>query len=179
MARFFLHALGRDRPGIVAALAEALARSGANLEDSRMTILQGWFAVMLVLDAGALEDARLLERALEAPATAFDLTVGVRRLEREPVGSPTGGEVVAVSVHGADHPGIVAQVAGEIARAGGNVVDLASRRVEGTSGSTYVLLLSVELAPQKTLEELRARLTPVAEAAGVVCTVSLAEAEVL
>ena len=51
MKRWFaLSAIGRDRPGIVADLAELIYECDCNLEDSSMTILGSEFAVLLLLD---------------------------------------------------------------------------------------------------------------------------------
>ena len=46
---FALSAIGRDRPGIVADLAELIYECDCNLEDSRMTLLGSEFAVLLLL----------------------------------------------------------------------------------------------------------------------------------
>ena len=182
MARFFLHAVGRDRPGIVSALAGALEGLGCNLEDSRMTLLRGQFAVMLVLDAPGITESSRIEAALAPVAIELDLVVAVRPLgDEEPGGGAGGGDeepvVLAVSVHGADHPGIVARITGEVARAGGNIVDLATRVVDGGSG--YVLLISVELEPGPTGDELAKRLERAAKELGVHCSVAAGDADVL
>ena len=42
-------AIGRDRPGIVAAITSALLEAGGNVDDSQMSILHGHFAVMLIV----------------------------------------------------------------------------------------------------------------------------------
>ena len=49
MPHFALSAIGRDRPGIVAAVTGVLLGHGANLEDSQMTILRGHFTMTLVV----------------------------------------------------------------------------------------------------------------------------------
>src|SRR5256712_13402634 len=50
MVRWFaLSAIGLDRPGIVADLAELIYECDCNLEDSSMTILGSEFAVLLLL----------------------------------------------------------------------------------------------------------------------------------
>ena len=46
-----MSAIGKDRPGIVADLAELIFEHGCNLEDSSMTILGGEFAVLLLFTA--------------------------------------------------------------------------------------------------------------------------------
>ncbi|HEX9888825.1 MAG TPA: ACT domain-containing protein, partial [Nitriliruptorales bacterium] len=54
-------AMGADRPGIVATVAEVLRDRGGNLEDSAMTILGGHFSMMLLVatedDPDALREA--------------------------------------------------------------------------------------------------------------------------
>ena len=45
---FILSAIGSDRPGLVAELAQLIYDCDANLEDSRMTILGTDFAVILL-----------------------------------------------------------------------------------------------------------------------------------
>ena len=42
-----LTVLGKDRPGIIAGVTEALFRAGCNLEDISMTVLEGEFAMMM------------------------------------------------------------------------------------------------------------------------------------
>lgn len=67
--RAVLSVLGEDRVGIVAAIATALAESGANIEDIRQTILSGIFSMTMLVtvdeDAHSFEDvqARLAEVA--------------------------------------------------------------------------------------------------------------------
>jgi glycine cleavage system transcriptional repressor len=67
MTTYAVTAVGPDAPGEIAALAEALADLGANLEDASMTRLRGHFAMTLV----AAVDAPLadVERVL-APVSA-------------------------------------------------------------------------------------------------------------
>lgn len=59
--------IGRDRPGIVADVAEVLSRLGANLTDSTMTRLGGHFAMTLICvgPAAAEVEAALAPLAAE------------------------------------------------------------------------------------------------------------------
>ena len=41
---------GKDRPGIISSLTEALYRSRGNLEDASMTILEGEFAMIFLAE---------------------------------------------------------------------------------------------------------------------------------
>ncbi len=180
MGRFFLHAVGRDRPGIVASIARALADLGCNLEDSRMTLLQGHFAVMLVLESPETSDGGVIEHQLAPAAEELGLLMAVRPLAEpaEPSEPAPAGATLAVSVHGGDHPGIVARICEEVAACGGNVIDLASHVAEGPSPS-YVLVLTVALPAAADEASLRRRLEIAASDLAVRCVVSPGDADLL
>ena len=143
-------AVGPDAPGEVAALAEALAALGANLEDASMTRLRGHFAMTLV--AAVAADATTVLDALEAAGTGLHLSV----FDVAPLTPDRDGplpESVGVShrlvVHGADRPGLVARVARAVARRGGNITDLTCR----LAGDLYVMTLELELPAADGLAE--------------------------
>jgi glycine cleavage system transcriptional repressor len=152
--------LGHDRPGIIAQTAEVLAEAGMNLEDSSMTLLRGHFAMTLICDGEArAEDVRAALRPLEADGS---LTVSVRDMPAEPE-SAAEGQPYLVTVHGADRLGIVAQLTGVVADAGGNITDLTTRLV----GDLYVLVAEVDLPTAVAVTELRSTLAEVAAGLGV------------
>lgn len=136
-------AVGADRPGIVAAVTQVLFEHGCNIEDSRMAILGGHFAMMLIVALPDGEDAARLEEALSEPARAQDLVVTVRPVA-EAAGEEAPGIPYVVSVYGADHPGIVARVSRLLADHGVNISDLATHVVEGDP-PVYVMVLEVTL----------------------------------
>ncbi|MDQ2826083.1 MAG: ACT domain-containing protein [Actinomycetota bacterium] len=180
MAHFAVTAVGADRPGIVAAVTGAFAAHGCNLEDSSMTILRGQFAMMLVVDAPADVGAGDLEAALAAPSAAMGLVVTVRPAT-EPgvatVGSETGPWTV--SVHGADHPGIVHGVAALLAEQAVNIVDLSTRVVGGAAEPVYTMILEVMLPAGTDPRELERRLVAAASDLGVTCRLHPSEADIL
>lgn len=179
--RFALSALGVDRPGIVAAVSGALVELGCNLEDSTMTILQGHFAILLVVSAGSDVRADALEEALSPVARRFELVTAVRPLadaarSAEPAGD---AEPWTISVHGADRTGIVHGVTSALAEAGGNVVDLSTHLVGTTDAPVYVMTLRVTLPGGDAGAEAAARIRASAEALGVHCTVHPDDADTL
>src|SRR6185312_9317468 len=82
---FALSAIGRDRPGIVADLAELIFECDCNLEDSSMTILGSEFAVLLLLSGEAPDLERRLGTACKRLEWEKRLTVFFRPLEGEPL----------------------------------------------------------------------------------------------
>ncbi|MFY1634648.1 glycine cleavage system protein R [Solwaraspora sp. WMMB335] len=162
--------IGRDRPGIVADVAEALAGLGANLTDSTMTRLRGHFAMTLVCAGPGAEEVAV---ALH-PLTADDQLLATVRPVPAESHRPTAGEPYLLSVHGADRLGIVAAVTRVVAEAGGNVSDLTTR----LTGPLYVLIAEVEL-PVGVAGWLGGRLAEVARELDVEVTLRPAESDVL
>ena len=73
MAHLALTAVGRDRPGIVAAVSKALLDHSVNIEDSQMTILRGHFAMMLVVSLPEGADAARVRSDLAAAGERLSL----------------------------------------------------------------------------------------------------------
>jgi glycine cleavage system transcriptional repressor len=181
VSRFSLSALGADSPGIVAAVSGALGEQGCNLEDSTMTILQGQFAILLVVTAPEETTAASLESALAPVVDRYDLVIAVRPLKDAAEGETVPAQdsaALTISVHGADRPGIVHAVAGALADGGGNVVDLSTQLVGDPDRPVYVLTLRA-LAPVGSADEVAGAVMRTAGELGVHCTVRPDDADVL
>ena len=63
MAQAVISTIGQDRPGIVNALAERVSALGVNIDDSRMAVLGGEFAVLMAV-TGSPESLTALDSAL-------------------------------------------------------------------------------------------------------------------
>jgi glycine cleavage system transcriptional repressor len=162
MSSLAVTVVGHDRPGIIAAAADALAGCGMNLEDSSMTLLRGHFAMTLVCAGDASVDA---VRGALAPLASSGLDVAVREVAPDPdAASATASHLV--TVYGADRLGIVARLVGVVAEAGANVTDLTTR----LSGDLYVLLAEVALPAGPDAAGLEARLGEVGAELGVEVT---------
>ncbi len=58
--------VGADKPGIVAAISSELAEMRANIVDISMTVLRGFFSMIMVVDISeAVTDLQELRRRLE------------------------------------------------------------------------------------------------------------------
>lgn len=168
-------AVGVDRPGIVAAVTKVLFSFGANIEDSRMAILGGHFAMVLIVAIPEGADPSELETALSEPAGALDLIVTVRPVAEAAHAAP-GGDPFVVSVYGADHPGIVARVSETLAAENVNINDLATHVIEGDP-PVYVMLLEVQIPGD--VSRVEAALARVGAEVGVDVSMRPIEAETL
>ena len=138
-------AIGRDRPGIVAAITGALLDFGGNVDDSQMSILHGQFAVMLIVSVPDGADLDAISARLEEVGEEFGLggiTVSpVSELDRG------AGPTHVLTVYGADRPGIVHDVAAMLAEHEVNITDLRTRRTGGQDAPLYTMMMEVSVPP--------------------------------
>jgi glycine cleavage system transcriptional repressor len=172
---YALSAIGRDRPGIVAAISRVLLEVEGNIEDSQMSILRGHFAVMLIVSLPEGVEREDLDRRLQKVRSDLDLeAIAVNEVaELEPGGGPTH----TLSVYGADHPGIVHAVSEALAEHGANITDLQTKLTG--SGETPVYVMLMEVAVSGDPAELVAALERVGEEAGLDVSLRELKAEVL
>lgn len=72
--------LGKDRSGIVAAIATALADCGANIDDISQTILDGIFSMtMMVTLAPEVADFNTVQERLKADGEHLGMQVIIQR----------------------------------------------------------------------------------------------------
>ncbi len=164
MSHLALSALGRDRPGIVAEVTGVLVEHGVNVEDSRMAILRGEFAMLLVLGAPEGVDRSRLEEDLQGLRARLGLEAVTLTDLDEGDASPASASAAThiVSVYGADHPGIVHAVAAALAERGVNIADLTTRLVDEPGGDPlYAMALEVALPAGADADELEAALASV------------------
>ncbi|MGH2772661.1 MAG: glycine cleavage system protein R [Actinomycetota bacterium] len=167
-------AVGRDRPGIVAGVTGVFLELGCNLADCTMTRLGGQFAMILLVEVPDEVGVERLREALKDPAGQFGLDVSTRDAKGPSV--PEDHLSYVISVYGADRPGIVHEIAKELASAGVNIADLVSHVV---GDNIYTMILEVELPPDADAAGLERRLQAAAEGIGLDVTLRPMEASEL
>ncbi len=119
--RLVLSVLGEDRPGIVEQISQMILEHGCNIEDSRMAVLGGEFAAILLI-SGQWNTLAKVESALPELKERLGMQVIAKRTgtrSQEEARLPYGVEVVAM-----DHPGIVNQLAAFFAERQINIEDM-------------------------------------------------------
>jgi glycine cleavage system transcriptional repressor len=165
MPEFAVTAIGRDRPGIVAAVSGALLELSGNVEDSQMSILRGHFAVMLIVRLPDPVDEPELEARLGRVRQELDLeAIAVNRVDDLGVGAARPSHVI--TVYGADHPGIVHAVSAALAGRGVNITGLETRLAGADDSPLYVMIIEAAV-PEASGPDLEAALRRVADEAEV------------
>jgi glycine cleavage system transcriptional repressor len=114
-------ASGDDKVGLVDKLSSKIAESGCNIEESRMAVLGGQFALIMLL-SGPWNALSKLDGQMETLGDQLGLTIIHKRTqkrERTQPSLPYSVEVVAM-----DHPGIVRNLSAFFSKNGINIEEL-------------------------------------------------------
>lgn len=114
-------ASGEDKVGLVEKFSSRITESGCNIEESRMAVLGGQFAIIMRV-AGSWNALSKLESQLDAAGEQLGLTIihgRTREKERARATIPYRIDVVAL-----DHPGIVHSLARFFSGRGINIEEL-------------------------------------------------------
>lgn len=137
-------ALGEDRAGIVNQLSGLVMDSGCSIYDSRMTVLGGEFAVILMA-SGKWNELTRLEDILGTQAESLGLIIACKRTQ---TGSASTQRVpYSIEAVSIDQPGIVHRVANFLTGHQINIQEMQSTRYAaahtGTSMFAMQILVSI------------------------------------
>jgi glycine cleavage system transcriptional repressor len=139
-----LSAVGPDRTGLVADLSAFLLACGANVEESRMAVLGGDFAVILLF---SVEDEafRAIEGGVEALSARTGLSVILRKTRHE-IALEQPSLVWRIRAVAMDHPGIVHRLAQAVADRSFNILELSSQTTPAPVSGTPVFSMEMTVA---------------------------------
>ena len=175
MAREYLVVtiVGPDRRGIVEKITAVMVAYAVNIEESKMARLGGEFAVIMLLSLPGEKENELLaslDTLKEHELTIFSRPTNLSRLERF-----QGYVPYEISVLGADHEGIVHNVAQYITAERMNIEKLDTRVTKAPISGTPLFSMHaiVQAPPEITLTQLRQKLANVGDELGVDIEVKL------
>jgi len=156
-----LTVIGADRPGLVGSISEVVSRHGGNWLESRMAQLAGRFAGILRV-AVAEDHADALSADLAA-LQQHGLVVVVER--GDPTPSAATRRHLRIELIGADHPGIVREIARALAERSINVAELETESQSAPmSGEPLFRAVANLQAPKDlSIDELREKLEELAQ----------------
>ena len=153
-----ISAIGADRPGIVKELSKTLNDAGCNVEDSRMTVLGGEFALILLI-SGPWNAIAKLDASLPALQKRLELTIVSKATEPRERRDNTVPYVV--DVISMDHPGIVQSVAEFFLTRNINIDDMNSWTYAAAHTGTpmFSLNMTVSVPAEQQIGRLRQEFT--------------------
>jgi len=152
--KLVISALGADRPGIVDELSNIVYTHALSIEDSRMSVLGGEFAILLLVSG---EQAAI--DSLQEQAPEIEQTLQMRLLLKPTAESDTIGNTVPYSVEVAalDHPGIVRNIASFFSKQNINIVNLQTEKYSAphTGSPMFALHMTIGISAETNIARLR------------------------
>jgi glycine cleavage system transcriptional repressor len=133
--------IGTDQPGIVNKLARACSANNCNIIDSRMTVLGGEFAVIMMV-SGSWDAIAKLEKALPSLSEELSLTTTVKHTKQR---DSAPSMAYSVSVVALDNPGIVHELAQFFSSQNINIDELETGTYSAPHTGTQMFNLSMNI----------------------------------
>ena len=134
-----ISAIGTDQPGIVNQLSKLCAECDCNIVDSRMTVLGGEFAVIMLI-SGNWDSIAKLENALPDLAEQLNLTTTAKRTGKRQTSEAFSYTVNVVAL---DNPGIVHEISQFFSARKINIDDLATGTYSAPHTGTQMFNLNM------------------------------------
>jgi glycine cleavage system transcriptional repressor len=142
---------GPDRVGIVEEVTAALLGVGGNVESGRMARLGGEFAVLMLVSVPA-DDVDGLDAAF-ATLTGHGYTMAYRRSQPAAPAAHAGWPAYRVDVEGADHEGIIHEIAHGLSARGIQIESAETTTSPASlSGTTLFSMTALVLVPPALAE---------------------------
>ena len=160
--KLVISALGADRAGIVDELSNIIYTHELNIEDSRMTVLGGEFAILLLVNGkqSALEQ-------LQAMSADIEQALQMRLLIKATTESAPAANSIpySVEVTAIDHPGIVGNISRFFSSRNINIVNLQTERYAAphTGSPMFALHMTIGLSADTNIAQLRDAFTEVCD----------------
>jgi glycine cleavage system transcriptional repressor len=152
-----ISAIGADRVGIVDDLSGIVAEAGCNIEESKMAVLGGEFAIMMLVSLEAPALGALNARVAQIEA-ALGLKIGVVRTGA--ARAQEGGRPYALETVSLDGRGIVHSISAVLRRRGINIEDLetSTESAPFTGAPLFRLRAELVIGPEVPVAALRREL---------------------
>ncbi len=143
-----ISAIGSDRPGIVNELSQLIVQNNGNIDDSRMTVLGGEFAIILLISATAGELDKI-EQILNQQAASLKLNIITKRTTDDAL--PEKRMPYIVEVLAMDNPGIVYKLADFFSSQDINIQSMQTDRYPAPHTGTQMFAIEMVIAVPQTI----------------------------
>ena len=152
-----LTAIGPDQVGLVENLSAFISRRGCNIEDSKMAVFYGEFAVIVLISGDRVNLARVASECREI-GDETGLSVAVKTPSERKTSKSFLPYKLAASCM--DHPGIVYQISGLLRTLGVNIESMETKTYFAPVSGTPLFQLEADLSvpAHANINEVRERL---------------------
>jgi len=149
-----ISALGEDRPGIVDELSNIIYTHALNVEDSRMSVLGGEFAILLLVsgEQSAID-------AIQSQLSEIEQSLKMRLLLKPTTDTNSAKNTIpySVEVSALDNPGIVRNIASFFSSRNINIVNAQTERYAAphTGSPMFALHMTISIPADVNIAQLR------------------------
>jgi glycine cleavage system transcriptional repressor len=149
-----ISALGNDKPGIVNELSKTILDQGGNISESRMTVLGGEFAMMLLV-TGSDDCINNIISKLEQTGENLNLTLIAK--ETQPQESKQKRVPYQITVVSMDHPGIVHNISDFLSSRNLNIEEIETKTYPAahTGTAMFSLDMIISVPADSSVKQLR------------------------
>ncbi len=164
LIKLVISTVGKDRPGLVAHMCEAISNAHGNIDDSTMTRLGGQFSMIYIVHFDSTENIERFKANVQAIEEKCLFHVDVRPLspEEEPdlpeTQAPAKSRKYLLSVGGYDRTGITYAFSKALAGFEINITDVHAHRINGEDGIVYMLAIEMDVPLNVDEAEMKANL---------------------
>jgi len=130
---------GHDRIGIVEEITDVFVKHGGNVETSRMTRLGGEFAMLALVSLAGQELAAFEMELQKLRNEGFQITL--LQTEDDHAKKYAGWLPYVIEVLGADHDGIIHEIAHHLAKQGINIEDMETTTAPAPMSGTLLFTM--------------------------------------
>ncbi len=144
MKKIIISVLGKDRPGIIAAVTDVLFKQECNIENVSQTILQNEFSGIFIVSAQRTTKQLLMD--LELKLSPMGLHVYLKPLDNpEESLAPAQSEPFVITTRGPDKKGLVARITKVLAAYNVNVTNLQAAFKGGSDPDDNIMIYEVDI----------------------------------
>lgn len=153
MNQLVISAIGSDRPGIVNELSQLIVQNNGNIDDSRMTVLGGEFAIILLISA-TNQELDSIEQLLKQQASNLELSIITKQTSEQLLSEKKLNEKkipYIVEVLAMDNPGIVYKLADFFSSREINIQSLQTDRYPAPHTGTQMFAIEMVIAVPQSI----------------------------
>ena len=161
MNKVIISVLGKDQPGIIAAVSGALFEADCNIENVSQTILQSEFSGIFIVSIPEQMTLIDFQAALQTRLEPLNQHIHVKPLSTPQVAAtePSGVEPLVITTRGPDRKGLVAGITAVFAAFEVNVAQLRAVFRGGDEPLNNTMIYEVDIPSSVDQKELRRALS--------------------
>jgi len=170
MRRYILTLMAANRVGILAAITNAMAELGGDLQEVSQTVIQKFFTIILAAEFPAHRDPQVIVDHIRDICRPYGVEVCLKdplaeTLQDDP---ESDTERYFVTVTGHDEPGMIRQISARMAQDGIDITDLYALRND--ADRTFVMVMEVAVPPGADALSLQRELEDLSSSSGLSVT---------